>query len=364
MPEPPCRNARPLARRALLGGVAAGLLGRPRLAGAAELPANPFRDGVTLLIAGPAGGRLDRLSGRLAAALGLGLPDGTAIRRIARGGADGVAGANEFAARVAPDGLTALLLPGVTVIDWLAGDSRSHFDAARFVPVMAGLGSRLVITRPGLNLTSPGGANGGPAPRVAASRPIGPDLPALLGIDLLGAQPVPVFGLAGVAARAALMRGEVDAVLLHGADIAEARLTLGSQGVALFSYGTLDARGHMVADPALPDVPHFPALYARLFGGPPEGPLYAAWRGIAAAAILDFALVLPALTPPAMVALWRQAGNVALAEPAMQRTAEAEAFRPLAGLDATQCLASLGASTAALRDLREWLALRLDWQPG
>lgn len=354
-----------LARRALLGAVP-GLLGGlavnsilgARRAGAAELPASPFQDGATLLVAGPPGGTLDQLSARLAAALAQGLPGHAPIRRVARGGADGVAGTNEFAARVAPDGVTTLLLPGVTVIDWLAGDSRSHFDAARLVPVMAGLGSRLVVARPGLNFAAPGMTL-----RVAASRPIGPDLPALLGIDLLGAQPVPVFGLTGAEARAALMRGEVDAVLLRGADIAGARFALGSQAQALFSYGTLDANGHMVADPALPEVPYFPALYAKLYGAPPEGPLYTAWRGTAAAAILDFALVLPALTPPAMVALWRQAGNAALADPSIQRTAEVGGFRPLAGLDATQCLASLGASTEALRDLRDWLALRLDWRP-
>ena len=347
-----------LARRHLLAaGLAVPLFAARRAA--AALPSQPFRDGATLLIAGPVNGRLDRISAHLAGALLPGFPSGTPINRLARGGPDGVAGANEFAARVTPDGLTALLLPGVAVIEWLAGDSRCHFDANRFVPVLGGLTSRVLLGRNGVNL-----ADSATPVRVAAARPVGPDLPALLGIDLLGARAVPVFGLEGVAARAALARGEVDAVLVQGADIAEARLALATLATPLFSFGMIDADGRLAADPTLPDVPHLPALYEQMRGTPPSGAIYAAWRSAAAAAILDFALVLPALTPPPMVALWRAAGHEVIADQGWQQSAGIEATRILAGPETTLCLGTLAARPLALLDLRRWLAERLDWHPG
>ncbi len=344
-------------RRLLKATMVAPLLAARRAV--AALPAQPFGDGATLLVAGPVNGRLDRISAHLAGALLPGLPSGTPIRRVARGGPDGVAGANEFAARVMPDGQTALLLPGVAVIDWLAGDNRCHFEANRFVPVLGGLTSRVLVGRNGIDL----GQTATPV-RIAASRPVGPDLPALLGVDLLGARAVPVFGLEGVAARAALARGEVDAVLVQGADIAEARLALATLATPLFSFGMIDADGHLGADPALPDVPHLPALYERLRGAPPAGAIYAAWRSAAAAAILDFALVLPALTPPPLVALWRAAGREVMADQGWQQSAGIEATRILAGPETTVCLGTGVTRPPAIIDLRRWLAERLDWHPG
>ncbi len=347
-------------RRLLLTGLAASALGTT-FAGpaAAALTNQPFRDGATLLVAGPVGGRLDQISAHLAGALLPGLPSGTMINRLARGGPDGVAGANEFAARAAPDGLTALLLPGVAVIDWLAGDSRCHFEANHFVPVLGGLTSRVLLGRSGVDLTTLTRPL-----RIAAARPVGPDLPALLGIDMLGVRPEPVFGLEGVAARAALARGEVDAVQVQGADIAETRLALANIAVPLFSLGMVGADGRLTADPALPDVPHWPALYEQMRGTPPAGPIYAAWRSASAAAILDFALLLPALTPPAMVSLWRGAAGQLVADPIWQQSAKIEATRILAGPETMICLGNLASTPPALADLRRWLAERLDWRPG
>ncbi len=347
---------RKLSRRdALRLGLAAALAAHPALA---ALPNQPFPDGATLLIAGPAGGRLDRISAHLAGALLPGLPSGTMISRVARGGPDGVAGANEFSARVAADGAAALVLPGIAVINWLAGDSRCHFEANRFVPVLGGLTSRVLLGRNGIDLTA------ATPLRVAAARAVGPDLPALLGIDMLGGRAQPVFGLDGVAARGALARGEVDAVLVQGADIAETRLALATLATPLFSFGMIDASGQLAADPALPDVPHWPALYQKMRGAAPAGPIYAAWQSAAAAAILDFALVLPALTPPAMVSLWRAAGGQAIANPGWQQSARLDANRLLPGPETMVCLGGGASKPPVLTDLRHWLAERMDWRPG
>jgi hypothetical protein len=115
--------------------------------------------------------------------------------------------------------------------------------------------------------------------------------------------------------------------------------------VPLFALG--DAR-----DPAWLAIPTL-AEFAGARGVAPGAGLSAAWHGVAATAQTEFALVLPQLTPAALVALWRQAGSQAMA--AMQQPGQ---LRALDGA-AVQALA---ADAAALSALRAWLAERLNWK--
>ena len=95
----------------------------------------------------------------------------------------------------------------------------------------------------------------------------------------------------------------------------------------------------------------------------PNDPLCDAWSAAAAAAQLEFGLVLPQLTPAAMVALWRRAGIDAVASLGVQATAATVDVRPLGGPAATANTAALAANVAALQELRHWLAGRFDWRP-
>ena len=86
-----------------------------------------------------------------------------------------------------------------------------------------------------------------------------------------------------------------------------------------------------------------------------RGPLCNAWSAAAAAAQLEFGLVLPQLTPAAMVALWRRAGVDAVASLGVQATAATVDVRPLGGPAATantaatrrQCRRAAGVATLA-----------------
>jgi hypothetical protein len=181
-----------LRRRCLLALAAcAAALPRPVRATPA-LAAEPFPDGVTLLVAGPAGSDADQWASLLMPALARSLPGGGTLHRILSGGRDGVTGVNQFAARTEPDGATGLLLPGAAARAWLVGDPRAHFDMGPFVPVFAALTSAVLCARP-----PAGGWSGRPRVRIAAASPDGPELPGLLGLDLLGAEVVPVVGVLG-----------------------------------------------------------------------------------------------------------------------------------------------------------------------
>jgi hypothetical protein len=310
------------------------------------------------LVAGPSDGALNRWADALQPVLESSLPPDTTIRRVEVGSADGVTGANQFEVRGAPDGTTVLLVPGQAALAWMVGDPRAQFDVGHWVPVMAGTTSGVVVGRPG-TLT-----NGGRV-RVAAANAASADLAALLGLQLLGVPVQPVFGITEVnAARTAFASGAVDAVFLHGQRSSNQSIMLAVPGAQpLFTLGMLNDSSKPARDPAFPNVPHFAELYEARSGRPPGGPLYNAWCAVAAAAQLDFGLVLQQLTPAAMVALWRRAGADAAATLAVKVFGNSLGVRLMAAPEATTNTAATAANAATLTELRGWLASQLNWRP-
>jgi hypothetical protein len=115
--------------------------------------------------------------------------------------------------------------------------------------------------------------------------------------------------------------------------------------------------------PALGDVPTLTELYPTLYGRTLTGPLFDAWYAAAIAAQLEFALVLPRLTPAAMVALWRRASSDVAGSPDVQRLAKALGVSALGGGEATAAVGGAAADQPALLALRGWLAGRYNWKP-
>jgi hypothetical protein len=324
-------------------------------AGASAAGTAGFPDGATLIVAGLGGGPLDAWAEWLAPALSQALPPGTTLRKDVVGGADGVTGANQFEALTVPDGSTALLLPGRAAMAWLVGDPRARFDAARWVPALAAVAPGVLMSR-----VTAAQLQDGAELRIAVSDPAGPELPALLALDMLGARWRPVFGLSEALAFEALGQHEVDAVYLSGrrvAPMAEALAAAGAQH--LFALSNLDEGATRRSD-ALAEVPDVTELLA---GRTVDAGLRRALRATSAASELDMALVLPQLTPAAMVALWRRACAQAAGSDAVQVQATAQGVRPLPTPAATASTAAVLADTATLLALRQWLAVRLNYRP-
>ncbi len=307
-------------------------------------------DAPALLVAGPEGGRLAGWGAMLATALLPALPAGTRLQLTQVGGEDGVTGANQFTTRVAPDGNTLLLTPADAALAWMVGDPRARFDAAKWVGVLAATTPCVVCGR----APAPGGRL-----RVGMAGPVGPDLAALLGLELSGYAAAPVFGVLDQdAAAQALASRAVDAVLLRGARIAANLGPLAQLGVApLFTLGGPGGEGRDTFLPAVPTLPEFAAAHRAA----PGAGLLAAWRGVAAVAQTECALVLPQLTPAALVALWRQAATQAAAAPDL--VDPTGRTRITAGPQAHDVAHALAPDVPALTALRAWLAERLNWKP-
>lgn len=347
-PLAPASSAAHLPPGALPGGAAHAV------------PAVPFPHGAAaMLIGGPRQGRLHQWAARLAPALGEALPPGTAVGLTCIGGLDGVTAANQFGARARPDGQTLLVAPGNAALAWLAGDARARFDVGAWVTVLTAASPGVLIGRFG-----PGDLRAGRKLRMAVSGRDGVDLAGLLALELLGAWPRPMPAMSPAAVRAALAAGTLDAALLVGEKVAARTAALARLGLRpVATFGTVDATGRPLRDPAFPDLPQVAELFAEVHGRAPSGPLYEAWRGTAAAAQMVFGMQLPQLTSAAMVALWRQAGAHAVRQPGVAAAAARAGLRPLAGPEGLAAARQIAVGTPALLALRQWLDRRLPRQP-
>ncbi|SDB72048.1 hypothetical protein [Belnapia rosea] len=316
------------------------LLAAPALAALLPFPAIALLPATaTLLVPGPEDGTLAEWSGRLAAALARGASTAMMLERSILGGPDGVTAANRFATAAAPDGRTLLVLPGAAAQARLVGDQRARFDGAGWVPVCAVQGPVVLARRAGL-------ATGMAPIRLGLAAPDHAGTAALLGLDLIGHAAIPVFGLAGARAEAALAQGAVDAVLFQGGELPARLAAAGAR-----PWFVLDE----ARDPALPDVP---AAGELATGG--DAALRAALTAAAVNARLLGALLLPALTPADLVALWRAAAQRWLED---ERSSLAPGIRLSAGADLTPVLGPLAPPPMAVLAYREWLFRRLRWKP-
>ncbi len=345
-----------MKRRRVLAGLAAAAIA-PWGARADD----PAAD-LSLLVGGPEGQQTSRWADACALAMQVGFPGAPAILPQAVGGLDGVTAANQLDALVVPDGKTAAVLPGAALIAWLTGDSRVHFDPTRWVPVLAGCNSGVLVVR----------LPAGSAPelktllamapvRLAADQPQSNDLAMLLAMARLNVPAAPVFGLRGRGAKLrAFVAGEVDAVFLSGEGVPEDVAPLvAAGGVPVFCLGGMGPDGAVGPDPLFPGLPDVIA-----FGGHAPAFLDSAYRAAAAAARVDFIMVMPRLTDPGAVAQWRQAGVTGIGAPAMAAAARASSISLTGAPVAAASLAALDLVAADQTGLQAYLVKSFGWQPG
>lgn len=321
-----------IARRAL-PGLLALLAARP--AGAQRLA-----DSATLLLPGPEGSPTALWAARVANALTRGLPHAVALHSIAIGGPDGVTAANRFATTEGAEGRTLLVLPGAAAHARLIGESRARYPVEGWLPLCAAWQGAVLAGRVPLASTT------GRPIRLALPGPEAPETAALLGLDLAQRAAVPVFGLGALAAEQALVRGEVDAIVLSGPAPLQQAARLGAS-----VWCELDTPGRR-------DHPELPALSAAI-PATAVAQVAAAQAGIAALR-LRAAVVLPALTSADQVAVWRRAALRWQEEEAR----EAPETMALVGAEARTAMAALFPPPEGVLAYREWLLRRLSWQAG
>jgi hypothetical protein len=266
---------------------------------------------------------------------------------------------NAFGARMDPDGSTIMFAPGAAMLAWLEGDSRVKYDTAQWIPVLVGVVPAVLVGRRGLVL-SPGRRN---PLRIGATNPLGPELAALLALDLMGVPAQPVFGMGDPQSLSeGLRRRSIDLAFLSGPKIKNALAAAAAAGaVPLFSTGAQGCEGLATRDPLLPNVPSFVEAAATFAIEVPAKPGFAAYSAAAAAAATCFVAVLPDLVRAETVATWRRGTQISLDSLSVAAVAVPQGVRFLSGGCAATFFMQMTVASGTLATLRTTIQRRYGW---
>ena len=199
-------------------------------------------------------------------------------------GAGSTKGANFFADRAKPDGLTILGTSGSTQFPYLLGDPRVKFDYADWNVVLASATGGVAYLPKDLAeqwAADPQAVIDGTDFIYGSQGATRLDLVPLLAWEMLGMRVDPVFGIKGRGdGRLMFERGEANIDYQTSSAFLSKVTPLVEQGdaVAIMTWGALDDDGNIVRDPTFPDIPTFKEVYTEIKGEEPSGPSWDAWK--------------------------------------------------------------------------------------
>ncbi|MDI2090018.1 hypothetical protein [Commensalibacter oyaizuii] len=351
----------PLTRRRLLHllAIAGTAATYPLIAKADELSpvdSSPNGDDInslSLIVGSPQNSDLGRWSSRIASAFAQGFQFNDPLPLRYTTGYDGVTAANLFDTRIAPDGNTALITSGNTIIAAMAGDKRVHFDYERWIPIITTLSPSIAIARQPFHNSIPDLLKNRTM-KVAVSNILGKELPTLLGISLLQINAVPVTGLTthDMAVKA-LRNREVDVIQLSTAQgFADLPILLKEGFHVFFSLDNSTQYG-----------PNFISLYNQLHHSREGNTLLEAWNALTLAARMDIAVILPMLTPSALVTKWRLCTSKVLQTPDIIQIAQQSNLTFQENPACNDTINQMSPSIITTMALRRWLTMKMSkWE--
>ena len=256
------------------------------------------------------------------------LPGNPTVVVVNEPGGGSTKGANLFAARAKPDGLTLLGTSGSTQFPYLLGDPRVRYEYKDWKIAMAAPTGGVAYVSPSTGVESAADLAKleGQKLTYASQGATSLDLVPLLGFKLMGFDVQHVFGFKGRGdGRLAFERGETNidyqtssAYIKNVEPLVDA-----GQAVPLFSWGVLDADGKIVRDPTFPDIPSFPEAYEMMTGKAPEGDDYDAYVAFFIAGFpAQKMAILPKDTPDDIVAAYSAAFEAMKQDPDYQANKE------------------------------------------
>jgi tripartite-type tricarboxylate transporter receptor subunit TctC len=257
----------------------------------------------------------------LAPQLGQALPGkpNVVIRYVPGGGS--TKGANLFAARAKPDGLTILGTSGSTQFPYLLGDKRVQYEYKDWHVIMGSPTGGVFYVTPKLGLKGPQDMKNlkGKPVKYASQSPTALDLVPLLALEMMGVPTKAVFGMKSRGAgRLAFERGEVNVDYQTSSAYIRNVVPLVKEGKAipLWTWGLTNDKGEIVRDPTFPDLPHWAEAYEMMHGKKPRGLAFDAYKAFVAAGFgLQKMVFLPKGTPADVIEAYRAAAEKVVSAP-------------------------------------------------
>ncbi len=248
------------------------------------------------------------------------------VKNVPGGGS--ITGANQFAVRAKPDGLSLLGTSASTQFPYLLGDSRVRYEYSDWQVVLAAPtgGVGYVSSSLGVKSLADLGKLKGQRLVYGSQGATSLDLVPLLAFRLLGLDVHHVFGMKSRGeGRLAFERGEANIDFQTTSAYLKTSADMAKEGkiVPLFSVGTTDDEGNLIRDPNFPDLPHIGEAIEIVSGSKPDG---IEWRAFKALLVAGFPaqklMVLPKKTPPEIVEAYRAAVRRMKADPDYQAAKE------------------------------------------
>ena len=295
-----------------------------------SLAQQTFYSGKTLRVIVPydVGGGTDTLARIAAPFLRQYLGDNAAVQVVNQPGAGGINGANQFALRGSDNGMSVIWSSASNVMPYLLRDPAVRYDFRNWTPILGTIVSRVVFASARTGITSPQDLLNPRVPLVYGAISVtGSDLLPIIAFKLLGVNVRYVVGFDGSGAtRLAFERGEtnlnMDSAAAYQA-IVESRTETG-EVIPLFSLGLLDENGDLVRDPTFPELPTVAEVYQELYGQPPSGSVWEAYKAALVAQVAAKVLWAHEDTPPAALEALLSAATKLVADPAFREAAYQE----------------------------------------
>ncbi len=274
------------------------------------------------------------------------LPGHPKLLILNKPGGGGITGANYFQERAVKDGTQVFILSVSTALAYALRDPQFKTKFEKYHPVVNAPRGSVLCTRKELGLKGVKGLKARieklrkyPVDRLAMGgrNPTSIDLAYLVSLSLLGVEVKSVWGLGGGGAISlGFERGEFLLMGENALSFQRLHKDLLDAGVAipLYTWGSYDAAGKYVRDPAMPDVPTFIETYEAVYGKKPSGPGFEAWQAlIGIDGPMNKSLVLHPDTPKDVVDTWVAAARAMLADKEFQQRAAPEIgpYTPVVG---------------------------------
>jgi tripartite-type tricarboxylate transporter receptor subunit TctC len=191
-------------------------------------------------------------------------------------GGGSISGTNGFVINAKPDGLMILSTSASTQFPYLLGQKQVKYDYRNLRFFLAGPtgGVAFVAAKYGLKSVKDLAKLKGVQMNYASQGATSLDLAPMLAFRLLGLDVKHIFGFPGRGeGLLAFERGEMNIDYQTSTAYKRNVLPLIAKGEAtpLFSFGALDDKGDLGRDPNFPDLPHVAEAYEIVFGKPPSG---------------------------------------------------------------------------------------------
>lgn len=241
---------------------------------------------ITLTVPYSTGGGTDTTARFLAPFLESYVPGSPRVQVQNEPGANTLIGANRFAAGP-PDGNWIFMSGAATTFNFLLANSDAEYDYGDWEPLLVSPQGNIVYVASNIGVTTQADLLNNTVPYVLPAQSVeGSDLVRVVSLDLLGLDFQVVQGYSGGGpARVAFEQGEAningDTTSTYLRNVVP--LVEEGKAIPMYSFGFIDAAGDLVRDPSAPDLPHVGEVYELIYGRPPAGEMWEAYKVLVAA---------------------------------------------------------------------------------